>query len=321
MCTVANGRNILFIGDSLQQVLYFEFVSTALGTTATADGLSNSSDTLTQRLKSASRCEILCEWGQSCRVPVIVDCVDKPSFSMHYERSNHLNGFVENYKLKSDAGAIMSSLVRNNISLILMSTGTHYQKDIELLKNLNASLSLIYEHYPSMSILFRNTFTGHQNCASTMRSSPLENTPSESERVNRKSPINSQYNWHFFQSQNALVKEFLSIHFPMVFFIDIATSTNLRIDSHVSKSDCLHYCMPGPISEWVVFHFNALLRISNLHDVPSQSEINSRFVVTDPLYIFDASMSHLLSDGDIFRSDDSFLSLSQYYLYYNSSKI
>lgn len=202
-----------------------------------------------------------------------------------------------------------------------MSTGTHYQKDIELLKNLNASLSLIYEHHPSMSILFRNTFTGHENCASTMRSSPLENTPSESERVNRKSLMNSQYNWHFFQSQNALVKEFLSVYFPMVFFIDIATSTNLRIDSHVSKSVCLHYCMPGPISEWVVFHFNALLRILNLHDIPSQSEINSRFVVTDPLYIFDAPMSHLLSDGDIFRSDDSFLSLSQHYLYYNSSKI
>ena len=324
MCAVANGRNILFVGDSLQQEFYFEFVSAALATTAASDGLFNSSNTRTKRLESAARCEKLCDWGKDCRLPVVVDCINEPSFTMNFERSNHLDGFVKNYKLRSEAGAIMSSLARHNISLILMSTGTHYQKDDELLKNLNASLSLIYEHHPLMSIIFRNTFTGHENCAATMRSSPLENTPSERERVNRKSLVNPQYNWYLYQTQNALVKEFLSVYFPMVFFIDIATSTNLRIDSHVSKNDCLHYCMPGPISEWVVFHFNALLRISNtsiLHEVPSLPKIKSTFALTDPFHIFNTSISSLLYEGEIFKSDVSHLSLSQHYLYINSSKI
>lgn len=61
------------------------------------------------------------------------------------------------------------------------------------------------------------------------------------------------------QIQNELTEELLRSHYPNVLYLDVATQTNLRRDSHF---DNIHYCFPGPIDSWILLIFNALKLIN-----------------------------------------------------------
>jgi hypothetical protein len=56
------------------------------------------------------------------------------------------------------------------------------------------------------------------------------------------------YNWASFAHQNDLAR-CLARHYGIVFF-DVHFMMRFRIDAALSKLDCMHSCLPGPVDEW-----------------------------------------------------------------------
>ena len=59
------------------------------------------------------------------------------------------------------------------------------------------------------------------------------------------------------------MENLLRTHFPQVLHIDVYAMTLLRADMH---ADQLHYCLPGPINEWVIFLYNSLKLVHTFHE-------------------------------------------------------
>jgi hypothetical protein len=62
-----------------------------------------------------------------------------------------------------------------------------------------------------------------------------------------------KFNWGAIYKLNFIIKDMLAKYFPQVIYLDVERSTALRRDGHMSGEDCLHYCIPGPIDNWVIF--------------------------------------------------------------------
>ena len=100
-----------------------------------------------------------------------------------------------------------------------------------------------------MTILYRNTVPGHVQIHGEYRFSPP--------LLEAQNLTGHPHHWDKFHSQNIEVEAFLERYFPRVVYLDVYTSTVLRRDSYCVK-DGLHYCIPGPIDEWVVLLFNTM---------------------------------------------------------------
>ncbi|KAI8074783.1 hypothetical protein BC940DRAFT_315368 [Gongronella butleri] len=44
-------------------------------------------------------------------------------------------------------------------------------------------------------------------------------------------------------------------------YLDMATSLDLRPDAHLGGSDCLRFCMPGPLDDWATLLYNVFLAL------------------------------------------------------------
>jgi hypothetical protein len=205
-----------------------------------------------------------------------------------------------------------------NISLLFLNTGAHHQPDDSLIRNINSSLHHLYEHYPSISIIYRNTYHGHDHCEDTMNALPLDHTLYK-HFLHKHSYLNEglseahpEYGWQNFNHQNTLVQSFLEEFYPQVFYMDIASSTNLRADSHVSAHDCYHYCIPGPVDEWVIYHYNALILLTKHH----QEKLNPIQYVESISNIDTLTPQSNLTNGDIIKS----INYPAHYLYENGFK-
>jgi hypothetical protein len=47
--------------------------------------------------------------------------------------------------------------------------------------------------------------------------------------------------------------------YVQILYLDFAKPTELRSDSHIGGKDCLHYCIPGPEDNWVVWIMDAIM--------------------------------------------------------------
>ena len=277
MCEISEGRNIAFIGDSLQHEMYVSFLSMSLGYVVSSIS-ENTSIVEHRRKKASTLCDTFCRSGMICDKPINIDCgpILAP-FTITFIRDDFL----------SDAKTWINRIRLYNITFVLLNTGAHHVEYNTILVNVNSTITMLFDLFPQVVILYRNTPSGHSNCRLHHTSAPTS-----------KWHLNaSEYHWSEFQNQNKMIQNFISEYFPSVLYIDVAHSTQFRPDSHVSDTDCLHYCLPGPISEWVIFHYNALIMLSKLKD----GEIN---VVADLQEVSTASAA--LPDGAIFSYDSSF---------------
>ena len=238
MCLLANGRTILFAGDSLQSQFFFSFVATALTPT---EKVKLTAATIK---RNAETCSNLCEWTPhgSCERPIAIDCgTHLPPYYVMYSRTN----FLDTYSNTKDSTRWLELINTHNVSLLFLNTGAHYQSDESLIQNINNSMQLIFHLERPVGVIYRNTFHGHDQCDRFVSSSPLSRGIHH-HLMDEQLRNHPNYGWQHFDRQNELVREFLHTHYPRVVYLDIATSTNLRIDSHVSREDCYHYCLPVP---------------------------------------------------------------------------
>jgi hypothetical protein len=136
-------------------------------------------------------------------------------------------------------------------SLIVMNRGAHFEPTEKVILDLNVTLNYIFSESKA-SVVWRSTVSGHDNTELNFFSFP------ETTHTPPSSPQARKFHWDQFEEQNIEVEAFLRLFFPQVIFLDVAPSTSLRRDSHM---DALHYCVPGPIDNWLLLLFNVLLLI------------------------------------------------------------
>lgn len=253
MCRIMKGRNLMFVGDSLNEENFWVLLS-SLWSHYILKPHHNSTMNKLFREQQLMQCESYCpDVAPSCEGPLTIDCGDAlPPFNISFTSESHLQLFESNgVSLERWARKI----VENNVSLLIMNTGAHYIPDEELLHNINESLSYVRSSHPTVDIIYRSTSPGHNNCGDTFKSDPmLEN---DALRLVMGGPAN--YHWSDFSHQNQKVKMLVKKQFPSVMYMDIYNATVLRADAHPTvRGDCLHYCTPGPVDDWTLFLFNIL---------------------------------------------------------------
>ena len=58
-----------------------------------------------------------------------------------------------------------------------------------------------------------------------------------------------------------------SVSYPHVLYLNVASLSSLRSDSHCNVDDCLHYCVPGPIDAWVEMLHRALWAVAHIDEL------------------------------------------------------
>ncbi|CAI7811516.1 unnamed protein product [Closterium sp. NIES-54] len=121
--------------------------------------------------------------------------------------------------------------------------------DHKLKRQMRTTLLALWNAYPNLLIIVRNTPAGHPDYW------PYEKPLSEKLL---HIPRTDWYHWEKFGSHNKILK-WLAEGVGGV-YMDVNASAVWRPDGHVDgRKDCLHYCHPGPMDTWVQLLFNMLL--------------------------------------------------------------
>lgn len=231
MCRMIIDLNILFVGDSLQEEMFITFMSA---------------------LRNMPGC-IVQGHGNDGKVQESVPCSNANISSLRHDEAWMEGGNEANFSMSN---VHWSSLIaEQNISILVINRGAHYKPDSIVLDSLAHTFRTLEARHPHLLIVYRSTGPAHFDCKNYFDSKPLKSYTLPKVLYN-----DSSYHWTQFNRQNLKVKTMIANYFPRVIYLDVYTSTVLRADSHcVTESDCLHYCIPGPIDNWVTLLFNALL--------------------------------------------------------------
>jgi hypothetical protein len=224
MCKLINGRNILFIGDSLNQLFYLTLVS------ALADD------------------DLVCPQSTcNFRDTVKIRCYDQP-FTITVIRNDGVQVVKRSMNdPEAESREFLHLIDSLNISLAIMNRGAHWTPDEQVVEDLNITFRHFVEHYPQVSIIYRNTVPGHKDC---------QNPP---DLLTEPQPEDDlPFHWGTFRHQNELIRDMIIKEYPTILYMDVYTPTILRKDAHLNHADCLHYCLPGPIDTWVMYLYNFL---------------------------------------------------------------
>lgn len=241
-------KKILVVGDSMSE----QFTATLVS------ALFHNNQSLSEKNKAINpECQVLVN-GRHNEAPC-----DDPSRRCYYSnnvtshnividtiRNEHLK--VEDTNSLTKIGARWhAQLGKLNPNLLILNRGAHYVEDDILLRDLRKTFSFLRQ-FPHVSTIFRSATIGHSDFAEKRLSEPLRSASDAdvSERGGIYNNTKILFNWDKFRHQMSLVKSLIDSSFPEIIFIDVYASTARRADLHAVE-DGLHYCIPGPIDNWV----------------------------------------------------------------------
>jgi hypothetical protein len=135
--------------------------------------------------------------------------------------------------------------------------------------SIKEQLQLLHRRYPKMKFIWKTQNPGHPKC--TQFSTPVN----KEIRI----PSNDKYGWSLHREFDRMsienVKSLISWenddsnhsrnstghkqqHIPFIQVLDM-TPLLLRPDGHRDSSDCLHYCVPGPLDLFSILMYNLLI--------------------------------------------------------------
>jgi hypothetical protein len=185
-----------------------------------------------------------------------VTCPDGSSFLVMKARNDYLDvtggrrGPFQNYQ----SPFYQEILVKNpSIKTAIFNRGAHFENDTAYREGLESLFSAVRHDRPDVAVYFRNTPTGHPYCFDP----PTKNTGAPLLKPGNDSTVLSlaswkdanPFHWSEFAGQNEIARELAAKY--QVGYLDVASALELRPDSHCTKNDCLHYCIPGPIDVMV----------------------------------------------------------------------
>ena len=271
LCKRLAGQRIVFIGDSLQQHFYLSF----------AMAMSHRADTDALGIHDSFKPTDICDGA------VHIETIRNDYLNEGYAYGNE--GFPRWRAFQKSWGGLLhgtgiafpwvpalnASLSKGN-TIAVINTGAkvfppatasrHIEAVIERIKALQT------QHAARLHVVWRTSFPGHPDCERAMSMRPLlsldepraqpylvaQSLPTDTLLQlfprggtianNENWTLKLYHSWHVLNTSRALL-EGLAIHAGW-HILDVYTSSILRPDAHVSSSDCLHFCMPGPIDAW-----------------------------------------------------------------------
>ncbi|CAI5518933.1 unnamed protein product [Closterium sp. Naga37s-1] len=140
-------------------------------------------------------------------------------------------------------------LPESDTAVLVLNRGAHYVEDEEFTEQLNRTLTRVREVAPELLIIYRSTPPGHAHCENI--TAPLKEP---------QDPASLPFHWGEFGRQNKLARQMVEAVGGV--FMDVDPMTSLRGDGHMMPpSDCLHYCLPGPLDVWTQLLYNMLLHL------------------------------------------------------------
>ncbi|GJP48953.1 hypothetical protein CLOM_g8223 [Closterium sp. NIES-68] len=251
---VGRGRRILIIGDSKQYQMVQAFLNLmAWGLKKPARDMVAVEERPKQCVdalggSTAKMGHEFCQWytfnSSVC-----------PGFKLDFIRNDHLSIF-------DSKGAIFDHMpwaqpgVADipSADVIVLNRGPHWTPTPQFTSGVQNALRFIRYNYPDKLVIYRNTPPGHKDCEDYDR--PLEK---------RQETGSLPFNWGEFPKQNRAAKELVEQVGGV--YLDVEEAVGLRADGHNgfmpnrNKTDCLHYCFPGPIDVYIQFMYNALIRL------------------------------------------------------------
>lgn len=230
MCKLLQGTNIMFVGDSIASEFYITFMSA---------------------MNYTNECSL------SELIPVTCYLHNSISqFNVIYVR----NDFLSNKTLRlpdSTESLWLDKIDSNNISLVVLNRGVHYKPHETVVHELRLLFQHLTDRYPNLSIIYRNTPYGHADTSILFNSLPLQSPQNFSEK---KIKQQLKAGWHYdeFVEQNSRIEELIINEFPNIVYMDVVPSTILRADSHTPDPIPIHYCIPGPIDNFVRLFYNIM---------------------------------------------------------------
>jgi hypothetical protein len=179
VCRIFNGRNVLIIGDSINNEFFLSFLNTM-----TINGRLRPARTKyyhcyneTNSFATSACFDSLCLFSGLCSGGFTIDC-------QHHGYPNFNTFFVRNYPLgvrKTDESIPkrkhyvkpwVNLLVALNISVLLLNKGAHFVSHDKYIRDLGVTLTHLAKHHFNLTVIFRDTPSGHPNCKKFFNSVP-----------------------------------------------------------------------------------------------------------------------------------------------------
>ncbi|KAI8065890.1 hypothetical protein BC940DRAFT_240620 [Gongronella butleri] len=212
-CRVLNGRHILVVGDLVQYQLHELFLD------ALRDG------------PTACYGELNC----------------KEDTRLRYLRNDVLLNNRRQLDQGGQPGAdviqwpFLASNILKAYPILLLNRSPVVESDDVFIDSLISTLRDIRNSAPDALIVFRSTAIGHPYCddATGPLDQPLDDTQVAS----------LPYGWSELPRRNTLAK--IIVEAAGGVFVDLGAMLDTRPDGHVGNHDCLRYCIPGPMDDWI----------------------------------------------------------------------
>lgn len=265
-CKSHAGANILLVGDSMQGQLFSSFASIFAAQEPTTRR------ELHARQNSWSSCRIQKDYKL---YPHEIDhsvtlCDNGPrgaagGVSLRFIRNEWLMfDDADNERIRSPGRGTTSGQMRGagltmcsweaaaaDADIIVLNRGLHYAFDQKMREELNQTFSKLEalarrrttsSRGPIRSILYRGTQAAIPNCSTL----PDPLTSPWQAPAGYVSP----YGWERLERHNRIARALIH-RLPAPFgFLDTNYATSLRPGGRRGGTDCVHFCLPGPMDEW-----------------------------------------------------------------------
>ncbi|KAI8098821.1 uncharacterized protein BX664DRAFT_271668 [Halteromyces radiatus] len=133
--------------------------------------------------------------------------------------------------------------------IVLLNRSPVMEDDMTFVQQLAATMVAIRKIQPSALILYRSSFIGHPFCDEAQQPYQLGTTHRQQ----------LPFGWSEYQRRNLLAQAVVEQAGGV--YLDMAYSLDQQPDGHIGGSDCLRYCMPGPLDSWALLFYNVFLAL------------------------------------------------------------
>jgi hypothetical protein len=132
---------------------------------------------------------------------------------------------------------VTSSLLTTYPILVLSRTPLLGEDDAMFTRRLVQTMKVIRDTSPDALVIYKSYAIGHPFCDDADKPLDKPLTDSELQRL--------PFGWSEIKRRNAIARAVVEAAGGL--FVDLGAMVDMRPDGHVGGSDCLRYCIPGPL--------------------------------------------------------------------------
>ena len=231
ICERLGNRTVLFVGDSLSYEQWESLVYLA-GFSSAMIGRVEQRNMKTKRSRLASLC------GEPKPGP--------GASSAQYIRNDRLQESAQYIQEDGCSYCFPFWDAVAEFDVVVFNTGAHVQPMVAAKQQFAAfvaALTAAYDGTEKKTFVYRTTVPGHPGCR-------LDRETNKTAGGQRPDVAKWPHGWEHIPPHNRFAVDLLRRKAPFVHILDAAIYSDSRPDRHNDRSDCLHYCQPGPVDWW-----------------------------------------------------------------------